>query len=575
MRFMALACDYDGTLASHDRLAPTTIAALEGARVAGLRLMLVTGRTFFELTRVCDRLDLFDAVVAENGGVLYFPGEGRICDMAVGPPPRLLAELDRRAIPYQAGRVVVGTTRDHEGPVRSALAATGVTLALVTNRASLMMLPQGVHKGSSVRHVIRMLGLSARDVLALGDAENDADLFDACGFSGCPGNAVEELRARADWVFPGDNGTSIAGALARIVDGRLTLPATGRHRVRLGWATPTAEPVMVPGRDANLLIQGDTHSGKSWLTGALVERLVTERYATCVLDPEGDYHVLAALPGVSALAVRREDDWDEVVAAMRHDPSVTVVADISVGGHAYKVHLIAAGLARLHALRAERGFPHWVVLDEAHYSLHREGVSPESFHAGEKGFCFVTHRASWLRPAVIDSIDVFILARTTRPDELAFLSGRVSPAGLGAVPTLPSREFLLAERGGAAVTFVAPPRVTSHVRHLGKYTDRPVAWYHRFAFRLPDQEPVAIASTLGEFAAAVASVDEAVLAHHAAEGDFSRWMADVFDDRHLGGHLRKVEQRWARGEIGDLRQALRQPLELTGRDRPADGAAPS
>ncbi len=48
----------------------------------------VTGRTFFELSRVCDRLDLFDAVVAENGGVLYFPAAGRICDMAVGPPPR-------------------------------------------------------------------------------------------------------------------------------------------------------------------------------------------------------------------------------------------------------------------------------------------------------------------------------------------------------------------------------------------------------------------------------------------------------------------------------------------------------
>jgi hydroxymethylpyrimidine pyrophosphatase-like HAD family hydrolase len=38
MRFMALACDYDGTLASHGRIAPPTVAALERARGAGLRL---------------------------------------------------------------------------------------------------------------------------------------------------------------------------------------------------------------------------------------------------------------------------------------------------------------------------------------------------------------------------------------------------------------------------------------------------------------------------------------------------------------------------------------------------------
>ena len=51
-----LACDYDGTLASQDRIGPEARAALERAREAGLRLVLVTGRTFFDLTRVCDCL---------------------------------------------------------------------------------------------------------------------------------------------------------------------------------------------------------------------------------------------------------------------------------------------------------------------------------------------------------------------------------------------------------------------------------------------------------------------------------------------------------------------------------------
>jgi hydroxymethylpyrimidine pyrophosphatase-like HAD family hydrolase len=43
MIFRALACDDDGTLATHDRIAESTIGALRRAREAGLRLVLVTG----------------------------------------------------------------------------------------------------------------------------------------------------------------------------------------------------------------------------------------------------------------------------------------------------------------------------------------------------------------------------------------------------------------------------------------------------------------------------------------------------------------------------------------------------
>ena len=78
MFFKALAFDFDGTLASDDRIGPGVREALGRARQAGLRLILVTGRTFFELGRVCDCLDLFEAVVAENGAVLYYSGSAMI-----------------------------------------------------------------------------------------------------------------------------------------------------------------------------------------------------------------------------------------------------------------------------------------------------------------------------------------------------------------------------------------------------------------------------------------------------------------------------------------------------------------
>jgi hypothetical protein len=573
MNVRALACDYDGTLASQDRIGPEARAALERARKAGLRLVLVTGRTFFDLTRVCDCLELFDAVVAENGAVLYWPRSQTLRDQAPAPSPRLLAELDRRGVAYQVGRVVVDTARTNEPKVREAMEAAGVALDLVYNRAFLMLVPHGVSKGTGVRHVIRDLGLSFRDVLGIGDAENDADLFDACGFTACPASAVPALKARADWVFPGENGAAVAQAITGpILDGTLPVGDSPRHRIQLGWAVETCEPVGIPSRDVNVLVHGDPLSGKSWLAGALVERLVASRYAVCVLDPEGDYHVLARLPGVTWAEIRTESALERLLARVEHDPAASVVADLSALPHAKKLRLIEAGLARIRQLRSRLGRPHWVVLDEAHYSLHDEGMRPEAIDLEAKGFCLATYRSSWLRDSVVKATDVVVLARTTAVEELAFLKSAfadpttTAERAIAVLPDLPRGEFVILQPTAAgpreARAFVAAPRATRHVRHLRKYADSVTLPERRFFFRHPGGRIVWAADSLNSFRQAVAAVEDAVLWHHARRSDFSRWVLDTFSDRELGVQLRKTEARWRRGEAPDLRLAIERLIAL-------------
>ena len=70
MRFLALACDYDGTLANDGTVDASTIAALERWRGAGGRLIMVTGRELPDLKRIFPEIGIFDCIVAENGGVL-------------------------------------------------------------------------------------------------------------------------------------------------------------------------------------------------------------------------------------------------------------------------------------------------------------------------------------------------------------------------------------------------------------------------------------------------------------------------------------------------------------------------
>jgi hypothetical protein len=510
-------------------------------------------------------------VVAENGAVLYFPRAGRLRDQAPPPPPRVLAELDHRGIFYQLGRVIVATARADETGVREALAATGVSLELVYNRSALMLLPQGVTKGTGVRQVIQELGLSPHDVLALGDAENDLELFEACGFRGCPADAVPMLREHADWVFPGENGRAVAAAITGpILAGELRADRSPRHRVELGWAPGTGARVTIPSCGVNLLVPGDPGSGKSWLAGALVERLHEQRYAVCVIDPEGDYRVLGQLPGVTWLEAGDHASVEQAIARFGSDPAACVVLDLSALAHSKKIRLIETTLELARTLRQRVGLPHWIVLDEAHYSLHRQGVREAAIGLDHQGFCLVTYKPSWLRPSVIRRIDTLVLARTTTPRELSFLGDMIAGAGEGdrraisVLPNLPPGEFVLIQpdRPTGALTFAPSPRQMPHVRHLRKYADSQVPPDQRFFFRNPEGHMVTAVDSLSAFREALATVPEETLAHHAARGDFSRWVLDVFGDRTLGHQIRKIEARWSRGELRDLRPRLQELVAL-------------
>ncbi len=54
----------------------------------------------------------------------------------------------------------------------------------------------------------------------------------------------------------------------------------------------------------------------------------------------------------------------------------------------------------------------------------------------------------------------------------------------------------------------------------------------------------------------VATAPDEMLAHHAGHGDFSRWVRGVFADSELARQLRKIEARWRRRELADLRRTI-------------------
>ncbi|MDQ6676310.1 MAG: HAD hydrolase family protein [Acidobacteriota bacterium] len=198
-RVRAIATDYDETIAEHGFVPQLTLRAMERFRASGRLLILDTGRGLEDLTALFPELDRFDRIVAENGAVLYDPGTkiGRV----LAPPlaPAFLADLGRRGVePIPKRQVIVDTWAVHHGQIREAIREAGLDYQLIYNKDSVMVLPNGVDKGTGLKHALTGTGVSPFETAGIGDAQNDFELLAACGIKVAVPHAIPALTREAN-----------------------------------------------------------------------------------------------------------------------------------------------------------------------------------------------------------------------------------------------------------------------------------------------------------------------------------------------------------------------------------------
>ena len=293
MRYLALATDYDGTLAHDGRVKDSTVAALERLRKSGRRLLLVTGRELDDLKKTFSRLDLFDHVVVENGALLYKPDTKEEKVLGAAPPPAFLEALRRRGVPISVGRSIVATWEPHQAAVLDAIRELGLELHVVFNKGAVMVLPPQVNKATGLAAALAELKLSPHNAVGIGDAENDHAFLAACECAAAVANALPALKDRADFVTHGDHGAGVEELIDHLIADDLAAAGERlrRHDILLGKREDGAEERFSP-YGVNVLVAGSSGSGKSTLTTGLLERLAGAGYQYVVVDPEGDYSTL-------------------------------------------------------------------------------------------------------------------------------------------------------------------------------------------------------------------------------------------------------------------------------------------
>ncbi len=244
MAYLALATDYDGTIATEGAVDSATIAALERWKATGRKLILVTGRMMDDWLAVFPKYaspDFFDWVVTENGAVLYHPSSQTLKLLTAAPPPMFVQQL-RDQIgdgakmaetfgsgeftqmlhrgelkPFSMGHVIVATWQPYEIEANHLIQAMNLDLQVILNKRAVMILPRGIDKAFGLSAVLQELNLSPAQTVGVGDAENDCHLLDLCGYSVAVANALPLLKSRVDLVTEGARGAGVAELIDRLL----------------------------------------------------------------------------------------------------------------------------------------------------------------------------------------------------------------------------------------------------------------------------------------------------------------------------------------------------------------------
>jgi hypothetical protein len=309
-----------------------------------------------------------------------------------------------------------------------------------------------------------------------------------------------------------------------------------------------------------MLIMGETNSGKSWLAGLLCERLILHGYSLCVIDPEGDYRTLDALPGVRVLG---GEDGPPTPRALLHAlryPDRSVVIDLSCITHEAKVEYIRATLPALNVMRRRMGTPHRIIVDEGHYFLH-DAVNQRLLDFDLNGYIVVTYWPSQLPQGLVAATEVILVTRESNRDEIDALRQHcqacqhVSHSAWAMLPNLRLDQAVAlpvtAEAGSQLLPFTIGERLTPHVRHRQKYVDVPVPGNLAFVFRGVWAAPAERAHTLREFVTVLQTLESRDADGYLRRGDFSRWISGVFGDHALAREVREHEQAYVQSKLAN------------------------
>ncbi len=261
-----IAVDLDGTLLNSDhKISERTADALRKAVAQGIKVVLATGKTPFSGRDIVKQFGIDAPGVYVQGLAIVSPdGETKhLAQLDAALVRSVITFAEERGfdvIAYSGGQILIRAENEGArelteaygeippqvvGPLQNILDSTPISKLVFFKRHdarkitalrwqlgtqingkarlvqalddALEMLPLGASKGKALKLVLKDLGIDAKEVLAIGDGENDIEMIELAGIGVAMGNANPKLKAVAQHHVASNDADGVAEALERFV----------------------------------------------------------------------------------------------------------------------------------------------------------------------------------------------------------------------------------------------------------------------------------------------------------------------------------------------------------------------
>lgn len=144
------------------------------------------------------------AIIGREPKIASVEELARAWDLAGTGPNKLLFGADPKAV----GEIGRELKSGSYGEVEAARSAD----------MYLEIYPKGMNKGRALNIICEKLNIDSSQAIAFGDQELDIPMIEAAGLGVAMGNAIEELKEKADYVTGTNNEAGIAQALGRYLN---------------------------------------------------------------------------------------------------------------------------------------------------------------------------------------------------------------------------------------------------------------------------------------------------------------------------------------------------------------------
>lgn len=209
--------DVDGTITFKDRR--LDCRAVEALRSLRVPVVIATGNVLCFARAVSKLLGAGGAVIAENGGVVEC---GRVesdtshlkeCEEAFD---FLKGHFALERLDSENRKTEIGLRRNFDVERAREMLKDFPGIEVMDTGFAVHIKSKRVNKGTGLKRIAGMMGLEARDFVAIGDSPNDIEMLKASGFGVAVANAHPELKTAAAMVTKGEHGAGVAEAVGRL-----------------------------------------------------------------------------------------------------------------------------------------------------------------------------------------------------------------------------------------------------------------------------------------------------------------------------------------------------------------------